>query len=68
MPLGGNRILLFMKRFTCQAFTLIELLVVIGIIAVLAGVVFPVYRSVQMTGRKTQSLSNMRQLGTALIA
>ena len=54
-------------RATC-AFTLIELLIVIVIIAILAGIVLPVFGSVQLAARRTQSLSNMRQLGTALIA
>ena len=57
-----------MKRFSRQAFTLIELLVVIIVIAVLTGIAVPVYSSVQLTGKRTQSLSNMRQLGTALLA
>ena len=56
------------QLFTRQAFTLIELLVVVAIIAVLAGIALPVFNSVQLAGRKTQSLSNMRQLGTALLA
>ena len=57
-----------MQRFTHRAFTLIELLVVIVIIAVLTGIALPVFSSVQLASRKTQSLSNMRQLGTALLA
>ncbi len=48
------------------AFTLIELLVVVSIISVLLGVALPVIGSVQLQGKKIQSLSNMRQLGTAL--
>ena len=51
-----------------RAFTLIELLIVIGIVAILAAIVFPVYSSVQLTGQRSQSLSNMRQFGTALLA
>ena len=57
-----------MKARTHSAFTLIELLIVISIVAILAGIVLPIYGSVQMTARRTQSLSNMRQFGTALIA
>ncbi len=57
-----------MKRHNLRAFTLIELLVVISIIAVLSGVAVPVYSSVQLSGRRTQSLSNMRQLGTAFLS
>ena len=57
-----------MNRLNRQAFTLIELLVVISIIAVLAGIVLPVYGNIQLAGRRTQSLSNMRQLGAAALS
>ena len=57
-----------MKRSICSAFTLIELLIVIGIIAILAGVVLPVYGNVQLAGKRSQSLSNMRQLVMATLA
>ena len=57
-----------MKRSSLQGFTLIELLVVIAIILVLSGVAVPVYSSVQLSGRRTQSLSNMRQFGLALLS
>ena len=57
-----------MKRTANPAFTLIELLIVIAIVAVLASIVFPVFSSIQLSAKRTQSLSNMRQLGTALLA
>jgi prepilin-type N-terminal cleavage/methylation domain-containing protein/prepilin-type processing-associated H-X9-DG protein len=49
------------------AFTLIELLVVIAIIAILAAILFPVFAQAKMAAKKTADLSNMKQLGTALI-
>ena len=51
-----------MKR---KAFTLIELLVVIAIIAILAAILFPVFAQAKAAAKKTASLSNLKQLGTA---
>ncbi len=50
------------KRY---AFTLIELLVVIAIIAILAAILFPVFAQAKAAAKKTQALSNVKQLGTA---
>jgi prepilin-type N-terminal cleavage/methylation domain-containing protein len=49
-----------------EAFTLIELLVVIAIIAILAAILFPVFAQAKMAAKKTASLSNSKQIGTAL--
>jgi prepilin-type N-terminal cleavage/methylation domain-containing protein/prepilin-type processing-associated H-X9-DG protein len=49
-----------------KAFTLIELLVVIAIIAILAAILFPVFAQAKAAAKKVSSLSNTKQLGTAL--
>ncbi len=48
-----------------RAFTLIELLVVIAIIAILAAILFPVFAQAKEQAKKTSSLSNVKQFGTA---
>jgi prepilin-type N-terminal cleavage/methylation domain-containing protein len=50
-----------------HAFTLIELLVVIAIIAILAAILFPVFAQAKEAAKKTASLSNAKQTGTAMM-
>lgn len=49
-----------------RAFTLIELLVVIAIIAILAAILFPVFAQAKEAAKKTQALSNVKNLGMAM--
>jgi prepilin-type N-terminal cleavage/methylation domain-containing protein len=53
---------------THRAFTLIELLVVIVIIAVLMGIAFPVFSSIQNQAKKTQAKNDLMQIVTAVNA
>ena len=48
-----------------KAFTLIELLVVIAIIAILAAILFPVFAQAKAAAKKSVTLSNIKQIGTA---
>ena len=48
-----------------KAFTLIELLVVIAIIAILAAILFPVFAQAKLAAKKTQAISNVKNIGTA---
>jgi prepilin-type N-terminal cleavage/methylation domain-containing protein/prepilin-type processing-associated H-X9-DG protein len=54
-----------MQRRT--GFTLIELLVVIAIIAILAAILFPVFAQARDKTRQAACLSNLKQVGTALV-
>jgi prepilin-type N-terminal cleavage/methylation domain-containing protein/prepilin-type processing-associated H-X9-DG protein len=48
-----------------RAFTLIELLVVIAIIAILAAILFPVFAQAKLAAKKTNDLSQLKQLDLA---
>jgi prepilin-type N-terminal cleavage/methylation domain-containing protein len=50
-----------------KAFTLIELLVVIAIIAILAAILFPVFAQAKASAKRTQGLSNLKQLGISYV-
>jgi prepilin-type N-terminal cleavage/methylation domain-containing protein len=56
------------RRQGKAAFTLIELLVVIVIIAVLMGLAFPVFQSIQNQAKKTQAKNDVTQIVTAVNA
>lgn len=49
-----------------RAFTLIELLVVIAIIAILAGIIFPVFARVKLNAYKSGDMSAMNSIRNAL--
>jgi prepilin-type processing-associated H-X9-DG protein/prepilin-type N-terminal cleavage/methylation domain-containing protein len=56
-----------MYRKKSSGFTLIEILVTLGIIVILAAILFPVFAKARASARRTSCASNLKQLATAIM-
>jgi prepilin-type N-terminal cleavage/methylation domain-containing protein/prepilin-type processing-associated H-X9-DG protein len=58
----------FVRSCSClkSGFTLIEILVVLGIVTLLAAILFPVFNSVRTSARTATCASNLRQISVAI--
>lgn len=56
------------RRLIERGFSLLELLAVIGIIAILAGILFPVFANAKDSGYRTTAMVQAKQLGLGLSA
>lgn len=63
-PSAGN----FVRSCAARAFTLVEVLVVVGIIAILAAMLFPLVSKASLSSKNIKSISNLRQIGVAINA
>ena len=71
MPQSRERVSAFTLgkvRGRCGGFTLIELLVVITIIAILMGLLFPVFRGAQDQAKRAQAKNDVTQIVAAITA
>lgn len=67
--MSNNKIMLIRSGWTHDrgAFTLIELLVVIAIITILSAILFPVFAQARAKARQTANMSNLKQIGLAVL-
>jgi prepilin-type N-terminal cleavage/methylation domain-containing protein/prepilin-type processing-associated H-X9-DG protein len=56
-----------MSLLSKRGFTLIEILVTIAIIAILASILFPVFARARENARRVSCLSNLKQIGLAIM-